>query len=305
MAKKTATKKTAPAKKATAKKATAKKATASKATAPKQRTAPAAESAAKVEVVQTVDFNLFISKLRDLCDQFLKNAPAAVSGDTEGNAERRTELTAMAVAALRKLAVELGYDAAEVKNAAKGQLVDAILKVEAEGGTDDEDGEEDADEIEAEADDDSDDEGDDEADEEEDEEDEEDSEDAEEDSEEEDSEEEDEEEDEEGDEEDEEEDSEEFDRDELVKMSLKEIKALAKEQGFTPANYKGMDVDAIADLIIENADEDEEDDDEDEAYTEADYKKMSLAELKSLAKENSIKLPKGADKKAVIKVLLG
>lgn len=92
-----------------------------------------------------------------------------------------------------------------------------------------------------------------------------------------------------------EEDEGEYDRDDLADLDLKELRVIAKEEGHKPAEWKGMDSDAIIDLIMgEVEDDEEEDEDEDsdeEELDEDDLKAMSHKELVTLAKELDLKVP--------------
>jgi hypothetical protein len=104
---------------------------------------------------------------------------------------------------------------------------------------------------------------------------------------------------------DEEEDDEEGDEDEeegytqeeLEDLDLKQLRAIAKEGGATSADVKGLDQDALIELILGESDEDEEDEDEEgdeedetEELDEDALNAMSLTELKSLAKELEVKV---------------
>lgn len=91
-----------------------------------------------------------------------------------------------------------------------------------------------------------------------------------------------------------------LDRDELSELSLKELREEAKSNGHTAAEYRGMDQDALIDLILgegvedeeddeEEADEEEEDEDVEELDEDA-LKAMSLTELRNLAKEIDLKV---------------
>lgn len=96
--------------------------------------------------------------------------------------------------------------------------------------------------------------------------------------------------------EDEDEEEGEYDRDELAEMSLKDLRALAKEEGHSAADYRGLDQDALIDLIMgeDDEDEDDEDEEEDEEVEELDedaLKAMTHKELTALAKELEIKVP--------------
>lgn len=99
-------------------------------------------------------------------------------------------------------------------------------------------------------------------------------------------------------EEDEDEEEEGYDRDSLEDLDLKELRKIAKSEGHDASDYKGMDQDAIIDLILgeEDEDEDEEDegDDEDEEAEELDEDdliEMSHKDLLALCKELDIKVP--------------
>lgn len=116
-----------------------------------------------------------------------------------------------------------------------------------------------------------------------------------------DSEDEDEEDDSDEDEEDEEdEDEEEDDEEDLSELSLKELKALAKERGVKVT--KGMTKEDIIELLSEEDEEDEEEDEEDEE-DEIDYSAMSLKDLKAAAREAGIKVKKGMTKEDIIEAL--
>lgn len=104
----------------------------------------------------------------------------------------------------------------------------------------------------------------------------------------------DEDEDEDDDEEEEEDDEEDYDS-----MSLKDLKALAKEKGIKVT--KGMDKDEIIEAL-EEAD-DEEDDEDEEEDDDVDYESMSVKDLKALAREKGIKVKKGMGKDEIIEAL--
>lgn len=111
-------------------------------------------------------------------------------------------------------------------------------------------------------------------------------------------------EDEDDDDEDEEEESEslaDLSRDALAKKSLKELKMIAHSQGATVADTKGLDVDALIDLIEGEADEDE--DGAEDEVSEEDLKAMSLAELKQMAKSMKIKVAPGTRKEALVEMI--
>jgi len=97
-------------------------------------------------------------------------------------------------------------------------------------------------------------------------------------------------------------------RESLSGLNLRELKAKAKEAGYATSDLKNMDQDAIIDLLLdeaedEDADEeepededdesdeaadDEEEADEEEWYSEAQLKAMSIKELRDLADEYEI-----------------
>jgi len=123
-----------------------------------------------------------------------------------------------------------------------------------------------------------------------------------------------------------------YTREELEELSLVDLRAILKEADYTAAELKGLDQDALIDLILDEGDEDEEeeaddedaedesDDEEDESdddeeaddedgeeeeITEESMQKMTLAELKELASDIGVKLPaKGNSKSSVIEAIL-
>lgn len=101
-----------------------------------------------------------------------------------------------------------------------------------------------------------------------------------------------------------------YSRDELEAMGLRELKALAKESGWTVAELKGQDKDSLVEWFLgdesEEDDEDaEEDEDEDgDELTEDDLNEMSLAELKSLAKEEGITFRASITQEALVKKIM-
>lgn len=199
--------------------------------------------------------------------------------------DRRAELTAMRITSLRKIAKDLGFPADDVAAADKETLVESIVDDEFGDGDDADD--DDADDDGDDADDTDDDESEDEDEEEDDEPD---------------DDEEDDDEDDEGDGDDD------YTREDLEGMSLKELKALGKEAGYTAADFKGLDQDAIVDMMLgEDPDVDDEDEDDDEdGYSEEELLAMNLRELKSLAKEWDVKIPTkdAKSKKAIVALLL-
>ena len=103
------------------------------------------------------------------------------------------------------------------------------------------------------------------------------------------------------DEDEEDDEDEEWDVDALKEMSLKDLRALAKsEEGgeHSAADVKGLDQDALIELITgeeadedEEEDEDEEDEEEEEVLDEDALKAMSHKELLAVAKELELKVP--------------
>lgn len=184
--------------------------------------------------------------------------------DDDERAERREELEAMKIQALRKVALGLDFDKEDVKDADAETLIESILDDEF-GDSDDDESDED-----------------DEPDEDEDE-----------------------------DEGDEDEDGDDYSRDELEAMTLAQLKRIAKDEYEIPASdLKGLDKDGIIDVLIEpedgdeDDDEDDEDDDDDEAYTEADLKAMSLAELKEIAEAWDLTVKAGSKSPTYVKAIL-
>ena len=108
-------------------------------------------------------------------------------------------------------------------------------------------------------------------------------------------EEEDDEEDDEDDEDDEDEDEDEEDEVDYESLSLKELKALAKEKGIKVDKKAKKD-----DIIALLQEEDDEDDEEDDI---PDYESMNLKELKALCKERGIKVTKKDNKESLIEKL--
>lgn len=133
-------------------------------------------------------------------------------------------------------------------------------------------------------------------------------------------------EDEEGDEEDDEEEG--YTREELEDMTLRDLRALAREY-YDAADVKGLDQDALIDLLLgddeededadeaddededyeedeseDEGDEDEEEEDGEEELTEDDLRKMSLAELKEVAGDIGITIPKSVKKDALVDLIL-
>lgn len=111
---------------------------------------------------------------------------------------------------------------------------------------------------------------------------------------------------------DEEEEDDEGDED-YESMTIAELRAAAKEAGYSAADIKGLKKDEIIDLLNsdeegEEEEEDEEDEDEDgddeEWYTEEDLEDSSLAELKAICKDYSIKVPRGAKQADLIDLIV-
>ena len=130
-----------------------------------------------------------------------------------------------------------------------------------------------------------------------------------------------------------EEESDSYSRDDLEEMSLAQLKALAREQGHTT---KGLDSDGLIDLILGEAEDDDEDDrvlatgsasddeddeesedddddsdsdEDDESYEEVEIDedelyKMSLAEVKAIAKDMDLKVKAGSTKEDIIQLIL-
>lgn len=240
---------------------------------------------------ESIDLTEFLTGIRDLIDGMLdggasgkaKAAPepepgpeeqdTAVDVDKPSRSDRQADLQKRRINTLRKIALDLGFNSEDVEDADKETLIDGILDDEY-GDADDADDAEDAEPDEDASDEEDADEPDDEDGEEE-------------------------------------ESASGYDRDELEEMSLKEIRVVAKDAGYTTADLKGMDQDAIIDMLMESddepdADEDEEDEDEpeEEGYSEEDLEGMNLRELKSLAKEWGVKVPAGTNKAGVIELLV-
>lgn len=94
-------------------------------------------------------------------------------------------------------------------------------------------------------------------------------------------------------------------REALEGMGLREVKKHAREAGYSTADLKGLDVDAVVDLLVGEEDDDEDDAEEDEEeLTEDDLREMSLAELKKLAKENKVRIKPGTSKGDIIDLIL-
>lgn len=107
----------------------------------------------------------------------------------------------------------------------------------------------------------------------------------------------------------------EYRREVLETKTLKQLRQIALDLEWTEADIKGLDSDGIIDMIDdylfgeggdEDADDDSDDDDSDEdaELTEDDLRAMSLAEVKTLAKELGIRLKAGTSKDDIIDLIL-
>lgn len=256
--------------------------------------APGGTSASK----PSLDFTQFVVGLRDLCDAYLSSngsvatskATAEADTDPTSDPERfRAHLESLSEPGLRQLALRRDFKPKEVKNADRAELIEGIFLDEFPADADDEDVED------AEVDEDEDEETEEDSEEEDEEEGDEDDEDAEEESE-------------------EDEEGQEYTREELLAMNLRALKKIvreaAEEEEEEVPDMDGWDKDTVASYILGESDEegeddaDEEEEDEEEAYTEEDYNGMNEKELRTVAKENGVKL-KATDKKpAIIRKLL-
>lgn len=87
-------------------------------------------------------------------------------------------------------------------------------------------------------------------------------------------------------------------RDELLAMNLGDLRKLAREDyDATPAELKGLDKDAIVDLILDAGDDDDDDtaptdESDEEGYTEDDLEAMDEAELLEVIEEWELEAPK-------------
>jgi len=107
-------------------------------------------------------------------------------------------------------------------------------------------------------------------------------------------------------------------REDYMEMSLAELKALAKDDvGFTVAELRGKDKDAIVDMLLEvteeelsggadddDSDADDSDDSDDEELTEDDLRSMSLAEVKNVARELGVRVKAGTSKDDIVDLIL-
>lgn len=102
-------------------------------------------------------------------------------------------------------------------------------------------------------------------------------------------------------------------RDDYMEMSLAELKAIAKDDvGFTVAELRGKDKDAIIDMLLEATEEelsgdddaDSDDDADEEELTEDDLRAMSLAEVKNVAREIGVRVKAGTSKDDIVDLIL-
>jgi bacterioferritin-associated ferredoxin len=99
----------------------------------------------------------------------------------------------------------------------------------------------------------------------------------------------------------------EWDRDSLEELDLKELRKVARDEGHSASDYKGMDEDALISLILGDEDEEEDEDEDEEAdEVEADEEvldedalnEMSQKDLVALAKELDVKVSKSLQTKS-------
>lgn len=108
------------------------------------------------------------------------------------------------------------------------------------------------------------------------------------------------------------EDDSEYTRADLEDMSRADLRKIALDADYTTADLRGLDSDALVDLLLGEADEDDEADDTEDADDDDDVieldedtlAEMSLAELKTLAKEVGVKVARGVDKEHLIELIL-
>ena len=108
------------------------------------------------------------------------------------------------------------------------------------------------------------------------------------------------------------EDDSEYTRADLEDMSRADLRKIALDADYTTADLRGLDSDALVDLLLGEADEDDEADDTDNDEDDDDVveldedtlAEMSLAELKTLAKEVGVKVARGVDKEHLIELIL-
>lgn len=123
---------------------------------------------------------------------------------------------------------------------------------------------------------------------------------------------------------DDEEDGEEegYSREELEALTLRELKTIATDSGYSAADLKGLTKPDLVETLLQEEDEDEDADEEDEVdsdeeetedeeesdgeewYTEEELDGMSLAEVKALAKEYKVAVKPGKKKAEYVAELL-
>lgn len=96
---------------------------------------------------------------------------------------------------------------------------------------------------------------------------------------------------------------------EYADMSLAELKAEAKERGVDGRKMRNFDVDdviAILEEMDEEEDEDEDGDEEDdeEIYTEDELNDLPLSDLKELAEEYELDIPKRTRRNTIVDMIL-
>jgi hypothetical protein len=123
-------------------------------------------------------------------------------------------------------------------------------------------------------------------------------------------------EDEEDEDEEDEEEGEGYTRADLEEWTLRDLRAAAREAGYDREDVKGLDRDSLIDLLAIDGDEEEdedveeedvEEDEDDEEYEELDeddLAAMSVKELRDIAKEYEVKVPRGATKTDIIDLLM-
>lgn len=90
----------------------------------------------------------------------------------------------------------------------------------------------------------------------------------------------------------------------LEGKSLKELRQIALDLEWTPEDIKGMDKDAIIEMIVAEGLEEEEEEDEDEELTEEELRAMSLGEVKTIAKEMGVRFKVGTSKEDIIDLII-
>lgn len=195
-------------------------------------------------------------------------------------AAERTRLEGLGIRALKAEAKEAGFDPADIKAATKDDLVDALVEhFASDDEEEDEDAEDDA------ADEDS-------------------------------TEDEDDEDTEPGEEDEDDAESDLFTEAALNDMSLAEVKGILTEGGWEKADLKGKTKEELVqeygdyfgfasdDTADDSDDAETEDEDDEEELDEDALRAMSLKDLKDTAKEYGVKVPRGADKDAIIDAIL-